>query len=143
MATKIDLKMLGIFAFGLLVLHWSLSASGLPEMGTVRVTKEDIAKTVEMAVGDVLQIELVGTPSTGFWWRFETLDGEYLELIKEETKDVSPEKMEGAPIVGIWHVKAKKVGNTTIEMAYYRSWEGVDKTRDRFWLRVQITRARR
>jgi len=134
---------MGMMAIALLCLQCAMSSSGLPEGGTITLTKEDAGKTVEIAVGDVIQIELFGTPSTGSWWHFEVLDEEYLEIIKKETMKTSPERLEGAPILGIWHLRAKKAGETAIEMAYYRPWEGGDKARNHFRLNVQIRPGRR
>ena len=66
-----------------LVLHWSLCSSGLSEFTGTTVSKEDTGSSVEITCGEVLQIELQGTPSTGFWWHFVLLDTAYLELITE------------------------------------------------------------
>jgi predicted secreted protein len=121
-----------------LVLHWSLCSSGLSELRGITVSKEDTGSSVEITCGEVLQIELQGTPSTGFWWHFESLDRDYLELVKEETRDLSPIKIEGGPVLGIWKLRAKKSGTTRLEMAYYRPWEGVHRARDRYSLTVEI-----
>jgi len=140
---RFNLKSVGICAFGLLVLYCSVSISRMTEIKRITITKKDAGTSVAIGVGDILLIELLGTPSTGFWWHFVTLDREYLELMKEETRDTTPKKIEGAPILGRWYLKARKGGNTTIRMAYYRPWEGINKARDRFWLNVQITTANR
>lgn len=110
-----------------------------PKEGVATVTKGDTGKTIEVAVNALLQIELHGTPTTGFWWHFEALDEEYVEPVKEYTKKTSPGGIEGGPILGIWQLRAKKTGETTIRMAYYRSWEGGDKAHDQFWISLRIT----
>jgi predicted secreted protein len=136
-------KILGICALCLLCLQCSIVHSNFPEGRKVIVTEGDADKTVDIAVGDVVQIQLSGTPSTGFWWYFEFLDEQYLEVIKKETKELSPEKKEGAPILGTWQLRAKKEGKTIIRMAYYRSWEGGDRAREHFCLTVHIRAERR
>ncbi|MBE9569402.1 MAG: protease inhibitor I42 family protein [Proteobacteria bacterium] len=110
----------------------------LSEEGMASVTKRDAGKTIEVAVNDVFQIELLGTPTTGFWWYFEALDEEYVELVKEYTTESFSEGIEGGPLMGIWLLRAKKAGMTTIKMAYYRSWEGGGKHQDQFWIKLKI-----
>ena len=110
----------------------------LSEQGMTTVTKRDAGKTIEVAVNDVFQIELLGTPTTGFWWYFEALDEEYVELVKEYTTESFSEGIEGGPLMGIWLLRAKKAGMTTIKMAYYRSWEGGGKHQDQFWIKLKI-----
>lgn len=127
---------MGIFA--LICLQCCLSSSGISEEKIAIVTKEDAGKTVEMAIGDILQIELAGTATTGFWWHFTSLDNNYLELVKKDTREIARRDLEGAPIMGIWQVRAKQAGKTAIEMAYYRSGEGIAKARGWFHLFVQI-----
>ena len=110
-----------------------------PKEGVTTVTKGDIGKTIEVRVNALFQIELHGTPTTGFWWHFEALDGEYVEVMKEHTKKASSKGIDGAPVLGIWQLRAKKAGKTIIKMAYYRSWEGGDKAHDQFWISLRIT----
>lgn len=131
-------KIVAVFALVLLVFTCFRSSSGLSETAKITVRKTDSGQSLELYLDDVLQIELQGTPSTGFWWHFESLDTDYLELITEETRDISPGKIEGGPVLGIWQLRAKKVGTTMLEMAYYRPWEAVESARDQFSLIVEI-----
>ncbi|RLC75192.1 MAG: hypothetical protein DRI61_15315 [Chloroflexi bacterium] len=105
----------------------------------VLLREEDCGRTVELRAGDIVQIELKGTPSAGFWWHFVKLDEEYLLKLEEKTRSISKgREIEGAPVWGIWILKAKKAGETTIEMAYYRRWEGVEKAIKRCLFKLQI-----
>jgi len=99
--------------------------------------KEDSGTTHEIKAGDLLYIELEGNPSTGFWWHFQELDEEFLELVKEETEKISEGRL-GAPVLGRWRLRAKRCGETTIKMAYYRQWEGVGKAVDRVSFTIRI-----
>jgi predicted secreted protein len=131
-------KIVNVFVLVLLVFTFSRPSSGLSETAKITVSKKDSGESLELHPDDVLQIELQGTPSTGFWWHFESLDTGYLELITEETRDISPGKIEGGPVLGIWQLRARKVGTTMLEMAYYRPWEAVESARGRFSLIVEI-----
>jgi predicted secreted protein len=127
-----------IYIIALICLQCCLSPSGISEAKIVIVTKEDAGKSVEIARGDIIQLELSGTPTTGFWWRFTDLDKTYLDLVKEATREISSRQLDGAPIMGIWQLRAKQAGTTAIAMAYYRTWEGMAKARGWFHLTVQI-----
>lgn len=104
---------------------------------SVILTKEDSGSVVDIGVGDFFEIELEGNPSTGFWWHFDNLDEEYLELIKQETEKISKGRL-GAPVLGRWTFKAKSCGQTTISMAYYRKWEGAGRAADKVSFIVKI-----
>jgi len=93
---------------------------------SVILTKEDSGSVLEIVAGDFFVIELEGNPSTGFWWHFDNFDEEFLEVTRQETKKTS-EKRLGAPVLGRWILKAKSPGETTVNMVYYRQWEGLSK----------------
>jgi predicted secreted protein len=97
-------------------------------------------KRIELKVGDEIQIELQGIGATGYSWYFDKLDRDFFQLISEERRREKKEGEEiiGSPIQYIWIIKAKKIGNSTIEMNYYRVWEGKDKTIRQFKVDVNI-----
>ena len=115
-----------------------MAAESISSQGDVIMLlgKEDSGTTHEIKAGDFLHIELEGNPSTGFWWHFQELDEGCLELVKEETEKISEGRL-GAPVLGKWRMRAKRCGKTTVKMAYYRQWEGVDKAVD--WVSFTIT----
>ena len=125
-------------AFLLLVLCCCIYPTGHSKGEMMTITKEHSGKTIELRVSDVFQVELSGTPSTGFWWYFQVLNEEYVQLIKEYTKESFVEKVDGGPLLGIWQFRAKKVGSTNIEIAYYRHWEDGARPKERFWFKLQI-----
>jgi len=133
------IKKIIVLAFCFLFFIQCTAAESMVSQGNVIVLlgKENSGATHEIAVGDLLQIEVEGNPSTGFWWHFQELDEEYLELVKEETEKVSKRRL-GAPVLGRWRLRAKKCGKTTVSMAYYRQWEGIDKAVDRVSFIVKI-----
>jgi predicted secreted protein len=44
----------------------------------------------------------------------------------------------GAPVMGVWLMKAKNKGSTEIKMDYYRIWEGKDKATEHFSVKLLI-----
>lgn len=102
------------------------------------ITKGHSGKTIQLRVSDIFQVELSGTPTTGFWWYIQVMDEDYVEFIKEYTKKSLAEKLDGGRLFGIWKFRAKKVGSTTIKMAYYRLWEDSTQSKEQFWIILQI-----
>lgn len=104
---------------------------------TVIIQKEDNQKEIRVQTGDVIQIELEGTGSTGFWWHIDKLDTDHLNLLSEETKAVTEGKT-GAPVMGIWRFKVHGKGYSEIKMDYYRKWEGSEKAAEHFLIKLNI-----
>lgn len=88
----------------------------------VPITAEDAGSTVEVVVGDHLQVELESNPSTGFSWVNETRETPALIAVCE------PEVVETAEVVGAAGLmqcmfEAREPGEALIELAYRRPWE--------------------
>lgn len=101
------------------------------------ITKDYNNKEIFIKSGDTFQIELESSGATGYIWQIEKMDSEYLILLSEGTKDFSTKKL-GAPTVRYWQIKALKKGNTEIQMLYFRPWEGIEKSIEKFRLKVNI-----
>jgi len=125
--------------------HYSLFAmssyKNMHEGNTVIIKKEDNNRELSIQKGDIVQIELEGTGTTGYWWHFvvpdSEPDSEYVQLVSEETKALAEGKT-GAPTLGIWRFQALKKGNADIRMAYYRTWEGRERALEQFLIRITI-----
>jgi predicted secreted protein len=106
------------------------------------VTKEHSGSEIKVKPGDIIQVELLALGSAGYDWYINQLDGEYLELISENTRRLSEDGKIGAPVVRIWQFKTKKQGTTGIKMDLYRQWEGVGKAVDHFSLKINVSEER-
>ena len=106
---------------------------------TIVIHFEDNGKELEVNCGDVIQIELEGLGSAGYWWYIDSLDHNYYEVLSEETKKLTQEVL-GAPVLGIWRLITKKHGWTEIRMHCYRKWEGIEKSVKHFSITVNIKR---
>ncbi len=102
------------------------------------ITKKDNGKEITVRNGDTIRIELEASGGAGFTWEAEDLDKECLELVKEETKNISEGGLVGTPITRIWQLRARKAGETVITLYYYRAWEGKEKAVDKFEIRLKI-----
>jgi predicted secreted protein len=102
------------------------------------VQKEQSGQAITVKAGDLIEIELPELGSAGYSWYIDNLDSQYLEFISEETRKVSEEGKIGAPVMHLWCLRAKTVGQTEIKMEYYRKWEGVKKSTDHFSIEIKI-----
>lgn len=103
------------------------------------VTEDDSGGTIKVPVGGILQIELAGAGSTGHRWYFDVLDEKHMKIIDKYTRKITQEKIEGAPVMGIWKLMTQKIGTTYVEMVYRRSWEKDVAPAGRFTMTVEIT----
>ena len=101
------------------------------------VTKGDNGKEITLHEGERFRIELEELGSAGYNWYFDNLDEEQLELISKSTRAISDGEV-GAPVMGVWLMKAKNKGSTEIKMDYYRIWEGKDKATEHFSVKLLI-----
>jgi predicted secreted protein len=123
---------------GLLLTFLMLAQSPLMAAdATITITKEQGGREIALKVGDILQIELPSRGGTGYSWFAEANGAPYLKLMSQSTR-AAPEPRPGAPVMQVWRFKAEKPGATEINMAYYRSWEGVGKAKERFLIKLHI-----
>lgn len=101
------------------------------------LSKEDSGKTIQVAVGQVIRIELAANPSTGFSWHLVELAKESLQVLEVRSEKLSAGKSRGATVLMRWLLKVIKPGRNRIVMAYYRAWEGVDKAVGSFSLTLE------
>lgn len=105
----------------LLTFALSLCACSAGEAGTT-VTEKDAGKTITLAVGDVLTVNLEGNITTGYNWEPENKDLQILEMAEEPS--YAPENnMPGSPGVITLRFKAVAVGEEILKLVYHRSWE--------------------
>jgi predicted secreted protein len=102
----------------------------------VILRKQDNGKEVKLKAGQSFQIQMEAAGGTGYWWYVQSPEARHLELLGEKTLAQSEGRV-GGTVLGIWTFQAKGVGTAEIKMAYYRTWEGIEKAIEKF--RVKIT----
>jgi len=105
---------------------------------TIIIHKKQNGREITVKTGNSIRIELPEIGSAGYRWYIDHFNSQYLELISEETGEISEEGKIGAPVMHRWLFKAKKVGQTEIKMDYYRQWEGLEKSREHFFIKINI-----
>ena len=97
----------------------SFSAS---EPVSVKLTDNNQGRTVELRIGETLEVELRGNPTTGYVWDIASLDKEILKQVGEtEFK----QEREGRGVGGkiMMRFKARAAGETPLKLIYHRRFE--------------------
>ena len=88
----------------------------------VKLSGEDNASTIDIVVGDTLEIVLKGNPTTGYMWEVASVDTTVLSQVCEpEFRPKSDARGSGGKI--IMRFKAVSVGHTLLKLIYHRPFE--------------------
>jgi inhibitor of cysteine peptidase len=88
----------------------------------VRVSEEDDGSTVELRVGEGMEVVLDGNPTTGFLWEAEDLDTSVLKQLGEP--DFQPDTaLLGSGGKFTFRFEAVASGQTLLQLVYHRPWE--------------------
>jgi inhibitor of cysteine peptidase len=93
----------------------------IPE-AQARVSEEDAGSTVELRVGDTLEVMLDGNPTTGFSWETAAVDASVLKQLGE------PGFQPDTSLIGsggkfTFRFEAAGSGQTLLRLIYHRPWE--------------------
>jgi len=94
------------------------------------MTEEDSGKTVEVDVGENLELSLPENATTGYRWEIENLDNKVIS-VKDEDYQPSSGKV-GSGGAKKWSLKAVAPGKTECRLKLWRQWEGNSSVQKRF-----------
>ncbi|MCC7165668.1 MAG: protease inhibitor I42 family protein [Anaerolineae bacterium] len=119
------------------------SSPNHPAAGTIdhTLTASDNGSTVDMAVGDTLQVELPTNPSTGYSWKVASNNASVLVPLGAAQFDLKAQTtpMPGAGGTQTFHFQAVGKGQTPLTLVYVRPWEtSITPTPNDTWT-VQVT----
>lgn len=122
-----------------LLIAWLMmgQSSLLAADATLRVTKAQDGRDLELKVGGILEIELPGRGGTGYQWSAVATGAPCLKLMSQTTRAVK-EGRPGGPVIQVWRFRAEQPGAGEIKMAYFRPWEGVGQAKDHFHLKIRV-----
>lgn len=124
----------------LLVLGVTMVLSGCQNpfvKGPVKLTETDAGSTVEMNVGDMLQVTLEGNPTTGYDWEMASGDAAVLEQLGASTYKADSDLMGAGGQVTL-RFKAVAAGQTTLQLVYHRPWETDEPPAETFEVTVVV-----
>ncbi len=80
-----------------------------------------------MHPSDTFVIDLETNPTTGYDWYYKLSGTNSVLLIKETVCQTAGKKLTGSPSRKAWKFRCVKKGMVTVNLKYYRSWEGEAK----------------
>ncbi len=95
---------------------------GHPAPVTVQLREEDLGRTVEIGVGDILEVALRGNPATGYIWDVASPDKGILKQVGE-TEFKPDRKARGSNGNIILRFEAAEAGKTSLKLIYHRPFE--------------------
>jgi predicted secreted protein len=87
----------------------------------MKLSENDSGKSVEIHVGDELEVILPGNPTTGYVWEVSSLDSSILMLGKAEF--IANNKSIGSGGMEIIKFHAIAAGTSSVSLIYHRSFE--------------------
>ena len=89
---------------------------------SVQLSEEDLGRTVEIGLGDILEVVLKGNPSTGYIWDVVSPENGILKQVGE-TEFEPDRKARGSGGKIIMRFEAAKQGKTWLKLIYHRPFE--------------------
>jgi inhibitor of cysteine peptidase len=89
---------------------------------TVRLSEEDAGSTVQLRVGDTMEVVLDGNPTTGFLWETAAVDASVLNQLGEPGFEPYTSLM-GSGGKFTFRFEAVASGQTLLKLVYHRPWE--------------------
>jgi len=91
-------------------------------VGPVKLTEADAGRTVELHVGEKLEVVLAGNPTTGYDWEVAALNANVLRPVGEHKYTRESERI-GSGGKMSFGFEAMAAGQTKLELIYHRPWE--------------------
>ena len=101
------------------------------------VTDADKGGTVEIKMGDTLEVRLNSNPTTGYAWYLQKQSTALLKLASQSQTEATQPAVE-RPIVQIFNFAPKATGTGVLLLHYVRSWEKPTADDQQFDLHVTI-----
>ncbi len=128
-----------ILPIAIILLSASVAFGAAPASKSVILTGSDNGKTLTLNQGSILEVRLQASAGTGYSWQIVDLDESHLEVLDTAETPLQPDrKLVGGPSLKTWRIKALAKGQTTLAIALYRPWEGIDQAADRFEVALLI-----
>ena len=117
-----ELKIITISLLGTSIIFLSTAcAKSTPQSKIIQVDENNDKGTVELRVGDQIEISLPGNPTTGYSWTISTVDKTILEPLGEPEYKPKGDAL-GAGGRFTLRLKAIAAGETWVEMTYSQSF---------------------
>lgn len=111
--------------------------AGVRENGLLSLTRTDHNRSAEVRVGEHIAVQLPENPSTGFSWAIDETNRRLLTL--DGSDYVAPDSgFIGAKGRRTFRFTARRPGEMTLQLKYWRVWEGDSSVKERFTVTLRI-----
>jgi inhibitor of cysteine peptidase len=91
---------------------------------TVVLSPHDSGHTITAAPGTIIEVRLPANPTTGYGWKPAEAPADVLTLVSSVyTPNSNPNGMAGVGGTEVFHFRASKTGQQTLQLNYARPWE--------------------
>jgi len=111
-----------------------------PTKNVVAVTKADDGGSIELAVGEIISIELPEHAGTAYRWTVARNDASLLQPLGDPSGTVSAATRPGAPVIRTFRFKASGAGGVGLKLLYQSVAVPGVRAADTFSLLVSIAR---
>jgi len=102
----------------------------------ITLVETDNNRTLDIPVGETVQIILSENATTGYRWAVESTDSEFIEALGSEPR--YPAKAVGSGGEVAFAFRGKEAGTGEIVLKQWRKWEGDSSITARFRLRLNV-----
>lgn len=102
----------------------------------VQVFEKDDGRTIDVYLGQLIEITLPENATTGYQWAIDTYPTDLLDVIS--TQSVYNSNTIGAGGNALISFRVRKQGCGEIVLKHWRSWEGASSVTKRFYLSLNV-----
>jgi inhibitor of cysteine peptidase len=102
----------------------------------VSLVETDNDRTVDVRLGDVVQVSLPENATTGYRWTIDRYDEDIVEAVGNEPRYPADAVGSGGRVA--FTFKGKKIGAGEIALKHWRHWEGDRSIIGRFRVRLNV-----
>lgn len=112
---------------------------GIVPVPNYTFTDADDGNAVSMGKGESLRIALESNPTTGYKWNVKVSEQDILKNRGNDYTSECEDDVMGCGGKEAWDFMAVAPGTATLEMLYYRGWEGESSATKTFTLNVSVS----
>ena len=128
-------RLIFIILAGLL---YACAARGPSEQSTRQLTEIDNGRSIELRVGDILEVTLPANPTTGFQWEVSEVDNAILRPIGEPKFEPSSNAVGSGGQV-TFRFEAIGTGQTALKLIHHRAFEEDVPPIETFEVNITVT----
>jgi predicted secreted protein len=118
------------------ILMFALESQGVTAATRV-ITDADNGGSVQLKMGDILEVHLRANPTTGYKWYVHPKSTRLLRLVGQSQTQVR-EPGVGRPILQVFRFQAVAIGDGVLLLHYIRAWERHLSYEEQYSVRISI-----